>query len=132
QGRPRRHGAPSQGKQPATHGTPDATWAGTDAAGKRITVRCWGGLHLKKVPDLPITVVCITREAAADTTRDPRDTWFWWIGDPLPPLPELAVLYAPRFRVEHGLRFDKQDLLWLDPKLRTPAQTEIWTAVVSV
>jgi hypothetical protein len=130
-GRPRQHGDPFQGKQPATHGTPDATWSGTDAAGKAITVRCWGSLHLRKVPDLAITAVCITREAARGTARDPTDTWFWWIGDPLPPLPELAVLYAPRFRVEHGIRFDKQDLLWLDPKLRTPERTETWTAVVS-
>lgn len=91
-GRPRRHGAPFQGKKTETHGTPDATWSGVDAAGTGVTVRCWGGLHLRKVPALPITAVCLTRAAAAATTRDPRDTWFWWIGDPLPPLPALAGL----------------------------------------
>jgi DDE superfamily endonuclease len=130
-GRPPLDGARFQGKKTETHGTPDATWSGADPTGKGLTVRCWGGLHLRKVREVAITAVCITREAAAGTTCDPRDTWFWWIGDPLPALPALASLYAPRFRVEHGIRFDKQDLLWLDPKLRTPEQTQIWTAVVS-
>ena len=131
-GRPRRHGAPFQGKKPETHGAPDATWSGTDATGKGITVRCWGGLHLKPVRDLAITAVCLTREAATGSARDPRDTWFWWIGDPLPPLPELAGLYDARFRIEHGMKFDKHDLLWLGPKLSRPERTQIWTDVVSV
>jgi DDE superfamily endonuclease len=130
-GRPRLHGDPFQGKKTETHGTPDATWAGVDAAGKGSTVRCWANLHLKKVPEVAITVVCITRAAATGTTRDPTHTWFWWIGDPLPPLPELAFLYERRYRVEHGIRFDKQDLLWLDPKLRTPERAQMWTDVVS-
>ena len=130
-GRPRLHGARFPGTDPATHGTPDANWAGRDPSGKAVTVRCWRGLHLQKVRELTITAVCLTREAATGTTRDPRDTWFWWIGDPLPPLPDLAGLYAPRFRIEHGIKLDKNDLLWLDPKLRTPEQTQLWTVVVS-
>jgi DDE superfamily endonuclease len=130
-GRPRLHGAPFQGKKTETHGTPDTTWSGVNADGKGSTVRCWANLHLKKVPEVAITVVCITREAAAGTTRDPTHTWFWWIGDPMPPLSELACLYERRYRVEHGIRFDKQRLLWLDPKLRTPERAQIWTDVVS-
>jgi DDE superfamily endonuclease len=130
-GRPRRHGDPFQGKKTQTHGTPDATWSGADAAGTGVTVRCWGDLHLRKVPEVALTAVCITRAAAANTTRDPTDTWFWWIGDPLPPLPVLALLYERRYRVEHGIRFQKQDLLWQAPKLRTPEQAQTWTDVVS-
>ena len=99
-GRPRRHGDRFQGKDPATHGTPDATWSGTVADGTARTVRCWTGLHLRAVPQLGITVVCLTRAGAAGTTRDPKDTWFWWIGDPLPPLADLATLYDRRFRIE--------------------------------
>ena len=130
-GRPRLHGAPFQGKKPETHGTPDTTWSGVNADGTGSTVRCWANLHLKKVPEVTIAVVCITREAAAGTTRDPTHTWFWWIGDPMPPLPELACLYERRYRVEHGIRFDTQSLLWLDPKLRTPERAQLWTDVVS-
>ena len=131
-GAPRKDGARFQGSDPATHGPPDAAWTGTDRHGQAVTVRCWGGLHLKRCRAVPITVVCITRAGAAGTKRDPRDTWFWWLGGrPLPPLDDLARLYPRRFSEEHGFRFDKQDLLWTAPRLRTPEQMERWTDVVS-
>ena len=131
-GAPRKDGPRFKGSDPTTHGQPDATWTGTDAHQQPITVRCWGDLHLKTCRTVPVTAVCITRAAATDTKRDPRDTWFWWLGgQPLPPLDELARLYPRRFSEEHGYRFDKQDLLWAAPRLRTPAQFERWTDVVS-
>jgi hypothetical protein len=130
-GRPRLDGPRFQGKDATTHGTPDATWSGLDADGTAITVRCWHGLHLRQARDVALTAVCVSRAAAAGTTRDPTHTWFWWIGNPVPPLPDLARLYERRFRVEHGLRFDKQDLLWQAPHPRTPAQAQTWTDVVS-
>lgn len=132
-GAPRKDGARFKGSDPATHGPPDATWTGTDAHAQAITVRCWGDLHLKTCRTVPITAVCITRAAATGTKRDPRDTWFWWLGgQPLPPLDAVACLYPRRFSEEHGYRFDKQDLLWTAPRLRTPEQMERWTDVVSV
>lgn len=131
-GRPRLDGTRFKGSDPATQGAPDATWRGTDDQGQALTVRCWGQLHLKVCRDVPITAICLTRAGAAGTKRDPRDTWFWWLGgQPLPPLAELARLYPRRFGVEHGYKFDKGDLLWTAPHLRTPEQMERWTAVVS-
>jgi DDE superfamily endonuclease len=131
-GAPRKDGPRFKGSDPATHGPPDATWTGTDTHAQPITVRCWGDLHLKACRAVPITVVCITRAGAAGTKRDPRDTWFWWLGgQPLPPLDEVAHLYPRRFSEEHGYRFDKQDLLWAAPRLRTPEQMERWTDLVS-
>lgn len=131
-GAPRKDGPRFKGSDPATHGPPDATWTGPDAQAQAITVRCWGDLHLKACRTVPITAVCITRAGAAGTPRDPRDTWFWWLGGhPLPPLDQVARLYPRRFAEEHGYRFDKQDLLWTAPRLRTPAQMERWTDVVS-
>ena len=59
-------------------------------------------------------------------------SWFWWLGGPLPPLAELPVLYARRFGLEHGYRFDKQDLLWATPRMHTPEQFERWTDVVAI
>lgn len=131
-GRPRKDGARFKGSDPATHSAPDATWTGTDDQGHAVRVRCWGDLHLKVCRDGAITAVCLTRAAATGTTRDPRDTWFWWLGgQPLPPLADLARLYPRRFGIEHGYKFDKGDLLWTAPHLRTPEQMERWTAVVS-
>jgi hypothetical protein len=131
-GAPRKDGARFKGSDPATQDVPDAIWTGTDLHGQSVTIRCWSDLHLKACRTVPITVVCLTRVAAAGTKRDPRDLWLWWLGgQPIPPLPDLARLYPRRFGIEHGYRFDKQDLLWTAPHVRTPEQMETWTDVVS-
>ena len=49
----------------------------------------------------------------------------------MPPLPEMADLYDRRYCIEHSYRFDKQELLWTKPHLRTPEKLETWTQVVS-
>jgi len=131
-GAPRKDGARFQGSAAATHGPPDADWRGVDAKGPTVQVSCWSGLHLRKARDVPITAVRIIRTGARDTKRDPREAWFWWLGGALPPLAELAGLYARRFGQEHGYRFDKQDLLWAAPRVRTPEQMERWTDLVAV
>jgi len=81
---------------------------------------------------VPVTVVRILRSRACGTKREARESWFWWLGGPLPALEELAGLYPRRYGQEHGYRFDKQDLLWAAPRLRTPEQMERWTDVVAV
>jgi hypothetical protein len=97
-----------------------------------VTVRCWGGVHRKECRAVPLTAVCLTRPAATGATGGPRERWLWWLGGrPLPPLAQVARLYPRRFSIEHGYRFDKQDLLWAAPRVRTPAQMERWTDVVA-
>ncbi len=133
-GAPRKDGDRFKGSDPVTHGEPDATWTGPDAQGQEVTVRCWGGLHRKECRAVPLTAVCLTRPVltATGAKGDLRETWFWWLGGrPLPPLDDLARLYPRRFSIEHGYRFDKQDLLWTAPHVRTPEQMERWTAVVA-
>lgn len=131
-GAPRKDGERFQGRDPATHGLPDAEWCGLDAHGQAVQVTCWSGLHLRKARQVPITVVRIIRSRARGTKRDPRESWFWWLGGPLPALEEVARLYPRRYGQEHGYRFDKQDLLWAAPRVRTPEQMERWTDVVAV
>jgi len=125
-GASRKDGDRFKGSDPSTHGEPDAP-------GQEVTVRCWGGLHRKECRTVPITAVCLTRPAATGAKGDVRETWFWWLGGrPPPSLADLARLYPRRFSIEHGYRFDKQDLLWTVPHARTPEQMECWTAVVAV
>jgi DDE superfamily endonuclease len=131
-GRPRLDGARFKGSDPTTHGAPDAHWSGTDSSGAAVQVSCWYHLHLRQARHLEITVIRVIREAARGTKRDPRVSWFWWLGGPLPPLAEIPPLYRRRFGQEHGFRFDKQDLLWSAPHLRTPAQFERWTDLVGI
>jgi hypothetical protein len=130
-GAPRKDGPRFQGSDPATHGTPDGHWDGADARGQRVSVTCWGGLHLKACRQAAITAVRIVRQGATGGARDPREAWFWWLGGPLPPLAALPHLSARRFGLEHGYKCDKQHLLWDAPRVRTPAQFERWTDLVA-
>ena len=130
-GAPRKDGARFQGSDSTTHGEPDAQWRGTDAHGQLVEVACWTDLHLRGCRGVPITAIRIVRAGAADTKRDPREAWFWWLGGALPPLATLPHLYARRFGIEHGYKFDKQVLLWDAPRLRTAAQFERWTNLVA-
>lgn len=131
-GAPRKDGARFKGSEPTTQGPPDADWLGMDAKAQTVQVRCWSGLHLRKARAVAITAVQIIRSGARRTKRDPREAWFWWLGGALPPLAELAGLYPRRFGQEHGYRFDKQDLLWAAPRVRTPEQMERWTDLVAI
>jgi hypothetical protein len=68
----------------------------------------------------------------SNTERDPRVSWFVWIGDPDADLVSIGQGYVLRFSQEHGYRFQKQSLLWDQPKLRTPEQFERWTHLVAI
>jgi hypothetical protein len=81
-GRPRLDGPRFQGSAPATHGVPDAAWHGTAARGQAVTVAYWRNLHLKACRGATITAIRIVRAGAAGTKRDPRESWFWWLGGP--------------------------------------------------
>jgi len=130
-GAPRKDGARFQGSDPSSQGSPDDDWCGVDAQGRPVQVTVWSELHLRKARSVPITAVRIIRERARNTKRDPRESWFWWLGGPLPALAELARVYPRRFGQEHGYRFDKQDLLWASVRVRTPMQMERWTDLVA-
>lgn len=130
-GQPRKDGPRFQGSDPATHGPPDAQWHGTDTRGQGVAVACWGGLHLKACREVSLTAIRVVRAGAAGTKRDPHEAWFWWRGGPLPPLDTLPILYARRFGIEHGYKFDKQMLRWDAPRVRTPERFARWTDLVA-
>lgn len=131
-GRPKEHGAPFKLKDPATHGEPDQSFEGTDEAGRRIEVRCWNNLHFKKAKKNPLTLIQVIRHGAKDTKRDPKVSWFLFWGEDMPAPQEIPALYACRYNLEHAYRTTKQNLLWEEPRLRTPEQFAHWTDVVSL
>jgi hypothetical protein len=45
-----------------------------------------------------------------------------WVGSEQANVAQVALGYAPRFGQEHSYRFDKQALLWEQPRLHTPEQ----------
>jgi hypothetical protein len=131
-GRPALDGPRFKGTDPSSHGPPEADWSGLDAQAQPVQVTVWGNLHLQDVRQVPLSVIRIVRARARGSKRDPRIAWFWWLGGPLPTLAAIPGLYARRFGQEHGYRFDKQDLLWATPRLRSPEQFERWTDIVSI
>jgi Transposase DDE domain len=130
-GAPCKHGPLFQGTRPETYGPADAEWEGVDEHGKRVVVSCWKSLHFREAPDAEVSVIRVQREAARDTKRDPRESWFLWIGQEDIPLEQVRAWYRKRFSQEHGYRFLKQDLLWQRAHLRTPEQVERWSWIVA-
>ena len=130
-GAPRKDGSPFKGADPSTHQAPEEEWEGADEQGHKLEVACWQNLHFKKARSVTVSVVRVTRHGAEDTKRDPRVSWFLFVGPMRPPLPEIPATYARRYSLEHGFRFDKQDLLWEQARLRTPEQFQHWTDLVT-
>ena len=73
----------------------------------------------------------VLRPQARESKRDPRESWFCWVGAEPLPLAEVAATYQRRFSHEHTYRFLKQDLLWTNVQVRTPEQFERWSLVVA-
>ncbi len=130
-GAPCKHGPLFQGTRPETYGPADAEWEGFDEHGKRVVVSCWVGLHFRETPEVEVRVIRVQREAARDTKRDPRESWFVWTGQQDIALEQVRTWYRKRFSQEHGYRFLKQDLLWTQAHLRTPEQLERWSWIVA-
>ncbi len=61
-----------------------------------------------------MSVYRVLRERARGTKRDPRESWFYWMGKAPLLLEEVAATY----------RFLKQDLFWTKARVRTPEQFE--------
>jgi hypothetical protein len=131
-GGPRKDGAKLQPKDPTTHGEPDGVWKGPDAKDRPVEVNWWKRMHVKQARYLEVTVLRVVRPHATNKERDPRISWFVWIGDPDADLAQIALGYACRFGQEHGYRFDKQALMWEKPHLRTPSQFERWSHLVAI
>ena len=139
-GHPVWHGAPLKLHDPSTHGTPDQSWEGVDVAGHRVEVACWHNLHFKKARKEKVCAIRVLRHRAAGTKRDPKVSWFLcWAGNSPnppdlatpPPLSDVPALYSLRYSLEHSYRVSKQDLLWDQPRLRTPEQFSCWTDMLS-
>jgi len=131
-GAPRKDGDKLQPKDVTTHAEPDGTWKGMDSKERPVEVTWWKQMHVKQARWLQLTVLRVVRPHATNKKRDPRVSWFVWIGEPEADLAQIALGYALRFGQEHGYRFDKQALLWEQPRLRTPEQFERWSHVVAM
>lgn len=133
-GAPRKDGDRFALADPSTHGQPDQEFHGVDALGQDVTVCVWHQMHLRSCRQVTVSLARIERAQARDTERDPRVLWLMLVlGPGQPPLEpaDISVFYRLRYCIEHGYRFDKQELLWTAPRLRTPEKLETWSWVVA-
>jgi hypothetical protein len=130
-GAPHKDGSLFQGSQPQTWGEPDQQGQGHDEAGQPIQVCAWHSLHFRPARECEVSVYRVVRERATGSKRDPRESWFCWLGRIPLPLWEVASTYRYRFSHEHTYRFLKQDLFWTKARVRTPEQFERWSLIVA-
>jgi hypothetical protein len=123
-------GALFQGKRSETHAVPDAQVCEQDAQGRAVRTSKWDNLHFKEDRELAVKVIRVEREAAKNTKRDPRVSWFVMLDDAVA-LQDIASGYRLRFSEEHCYRFLKQKLLWTSVHVRTPEQFERWSWLVA-
>ena len=139
-GRPARHGAKFDCKQPAQWPTPTDEHHEDDAQYGTVRVRCWAGLHGRpkrqvgqgqgQQPVVSGTVVLVEVSRLPGHSRTPQVLWLWWAGPGAPTLAALWRAYVRRFDLEHTFRFIKQTLNWTTPRLRHPEQADRWTLLV--
>ena len=132
-GRPCKDGEKLKLDDPSTHQHPDGTWEGTDRSDHPVQISFWNKMHVKSARWLELTIIQVIRPQASDRERDPRMSWFVYIGqDPMEGIAQIALLYDLRFGQEHGYRFKKQALHWTEPRLRTPEQFDRWSHIVTI
>jgi len=131
-GAPSKDGAKLQPKDGSTHANPDGRWSGTDDKGRPVEITWWKQMHVKQARYLDMTIIRVVRPHASNKERDPRVSWFAWMGEAEADIAQIGLGYARRFSQEHGYRFDKQALLWETPRLRTPEQFERWSHIVAI
>jgi hypothetical protein len=120
-----------QGKCQQTHGQPEEVCLQQDSQGRSVRISRWGNLHFKQDRTLALKMICVEREAAKGSKRDPRLSWLVTFDDAIP-LSQIPQQYALRFSQEHNYRFLKQDLLWADVHVRTPEQFARWSWLVAI
>ena len=132
-GAPRKDGAKLKLDDPATQTHPDQTYDVTDEEGHPVSIHCWKHMHSKEARWLDLTILQVIRPHASNKERDPRISWFVYLGqDPQEGIAQIALLYCLRFGQEHGYRFAKQALLWTEPHLQTPEQFDLWSYIVAI
>ena len=140
-GRPRKHGAKLDCKDPRTWPTPSAGYTTEDEQYGTVRVQAWAGLHPKQQlhatrgtrrprPIVRGTLVRVEVTRLPGRSYKPQVLWLWWAGPGTPNLDVLWRAYVRRFDLEHTLRFMKQTLGWTTPRVRQPEQADRWTWLI--
>jgi hypothetical protein len=126
-GRPRKHGDKFKLNEPSTWGEATQSLEMNDLKLGRVRVSLWKNLDFRKTATRPMSLIRVERLDQKGCARVSKPLWLAWVGEEMPPLSEVWLLYLRRFTVDHWYRFLKQRLHWTLPKLSTPKQCERWS-----
>jgi len=141
-GRPFSHGVRFDLKNPETWPEPASEHRDSTADYGGVRVRAWSGLHPKTRRAAErygsgsaavrgtVILVEVERLPSGERRRQPKKLWLWWQGEGEPDLNLLWRSYCRRFSVEHAIRFVKERLGWVRPKVRHPEQADRWTCLI--
>lgn len=142
-GRPFRHGKRFDLKSPEIWPEPIAEHSNQTNDYGAVRVRAWSGLHPKTrraaerygsdsaaVVRGTVVLVEVERLPSGERRRSPKALWLWWHGEGDPDLDLLWWSYYRRFSIEHAIRFIKERLGWVRPKVRYPEQADRWTWLI--
>ena len=140
-GRPRRHGSKFALPDPETWPEPAREHRCLTGDYGEVRARAWPGLHPKsrrirerygceRAPVVRGTVILVEVAKLPRQTRKPKMLWLWFSGEGEADLDLLWRSYVRRFDLEHTIRFLKQTLGWITPRVRHPEQADRWTWLV--
>jgi hypothetical protein len=142
-GRPCRHGAKFDLKDPKTWPEPSVEHRSDDPGYGSVRVRAWSKLHPKTrraaerygsksaaVAVGTVVLVEVERLPRGERRRSSKALWLWWHGEGAPDLDLLWKAYCRRYDVEHFVKFLKGALGWTAPRVRHPEQADRWTWLV--
>jgi DDE superfamily endonuclease len=122
-GAPAKHGAKFQLSSPPRVAERDETFV---HSAQSVHVQAWSGLHLKKLPDLLVTLLRVEFLKANGQPRYKQPMWLLWTGPTTVALPDLLRMYLWRFAIEHLFRFLKQNLGLNTSRSNDLVGTEQW------
>lgn len=129
-GRPRAHGDKFKLNDSTSWHSPDESVEVTDPQQGQLRLRCWHQLHFRAAPTHPMQLILVERLDEQGNPRVTKPVWVLWVGEAMPPLPEIWQLYCRRFGVDHWFRFAKSRLHWTLPNLSTAKQAERWSELM--
>jgi hypothetical protein len=122
-GAPKKHGARFKLSNPGRAADCTETFA---FGAQTVRLQAWKGLHLKKLPQLLVTMLRVEFLKPDGQPRYKQPMWLLWTGPTSVPLQALCKMYLWRFAIEHMFRFLKQNLGLNNSRSNALVATEQW------
>jgi hypothetical protein len=122
-GAPQKHGAKFKLSSPSRSSDGEETFR---LGAQTVCLRAWKGLHLKKLPQLVVTMLRVEFLKPDGKPRYKQPMWLLWTGPTDVPLQELCKMYLWRFAIEHLFRFLKQNMGLNTSRSNDLVATEQW------